>query len=158
MSKLITKKVFITIFKKKEYRDKLDKIILNFFGLDANKKIIGSSIKKERNFLKFVLMINTEIVLNILVEDTKKLFQNPKTFYVNISLREVEKYHELLIPCYWEIYAPFSYKNLKENPKLILFSALLCCETKKEIKSILEKLVIFSDKDIREILKIILNL
>ncbi len=155
MDKIITREIFLNIFKRKEYRNKLDKIVLNFFDLDTTKRINYKNIKKETIVLKFILMINTEEVLNILVEDTKKLFQSSKTFYINISFREVEKYHELLIPCYWEIYAPFSYKNLKKKPKIYLLAALLCCKDKEEIEKILKELECFTMKNIQNILKII---
>lgn len=155
MPKLMTKEIFLEIFSKKEYRDKLDKIILNFFGLETTKKVEIANIKKDSVTLKFVFMINTEVVLNILIEDTKKLFQSSKIFYINISFREVEKYHVLLMPCYWEIYAPYSFWHLKEKPKLILIAALFNCQNKKEIENILKKLKTFSKEEIKNVLKVI---
>lgn len=153
MSKLVTKEVFFTIFKNKNYRYKLDKIILNFFGLDTINEINEKKNAIESVTLKFVVMLNTEILLNIIVKDTKNLFQNSKIFYINLSYREVEKYHELLIPCYWEIYIPYSFQYLKKDPKLVLFSALFYCENKDEIKEILGMLKTFTKKEIKEILK-----
>lgn len=155
MQKLITKKIFMDIFKNEEYRYKLDKMILNFFGLEAEQKIREKEIKKENVILKFVFMINTEVVLNINIKDTKRLFSSSKIFYLNLSYREVEKYHELLIPCYWEIYIPYCYSYLKERPKLLLLTALLYCETEEEVKEILKKLKIFTKVEIEDILKII---
>ncbi len=153
MTKLISKQVFLSIFEQENYRYKLDKIILNFFGLEAENIREKNIISNKAVLLKFILMINTEKVLEILIEDTKKLFQMSKIFYINISFREVEKYHELLLPCYWEIYVPYSYQHLKEKPKLILFVALFYCEQKKEIQEILKKLKIFHKSEIQNILK-----
>lgn len=155
MKKMIKKETFINIFKNEKYRYKLDKIILNFFGLDAKTKVEENEIKEEDTVLRFIMMINTEVVLKINVKDTKKLFSSSKTFYINLSYREVEKYHELLIPCYWEIYIPFCFKNLKANPKLLLISALFYCETEEEIQKILEKLKVFSKDEMQDILNCI---
>ncbi len=155
MKKIIKKETFINIFKNEGYRYKLDKIILNFFGLDAETKVEESQIKKEDTILKFIFMVNTEVVLNINVKDTKKLFTSSKIFYINLSYREVEKYHELLIPCYWEIYIPFCYRFLKPTPKLLLIAALFYCETQEEAQKILEKLKVFNQKEIQNILNYI---
>ncbi len=155
MKKLINKETFLKIFEKEEYRYKLDKIILNFFGLDAKTKIEESKMQKEDTILRFVFMVNTEIVLNIHVQDTKKLFSSSKVFYINLSYREVEKYHELLIPCYWEMYISYCYQHQKEIPSLILIAALFNCETREEIEKILEKLKVFDKKEIENILQLI---
>lgn len=155
MQKLITKRTFLDVFRNENYRYYLDKFILNFFGLEAENKVEVQIIKKEDVILKFVFMINTEVVLNINVKDTKKLFSSSKIFYINLSYLEVEKYHELLIPCYWEIYIPYCYKHLKEKPKLLLIAALLYCETEEEVKEIFEKLDLFKKKEIKDILKIV---
>lgn len=155
MQKLITKEAFITIFKNEEYRSKLDSIILNFFGLDTHIPIEKNEIERTENTLKFVFMINTEEILNIIVKDTQNLFGYFKTFYINLSYREVEKYHELLIPCYWEVYIPYAYKHPKKNPKLVLLAALLYCQTVEEIEKILKKLKVFSKLEIENILRIV---
>lgn len=155
MQKLITKKTFLTIFRNEIFRYKLDKIILNFFGLEVSNKVEEHEIKKEDIILNFIFMINTEVVLKISVKDTKKLFFSSKNFYLNLSYREVEKYHELLIPCYWELYIPYCHQYLKEKPKLLLIVALFYCETIEEVKEILEKLKIFTKKEKKDILKIV---
>lgn len=155
MKKIIKKDTFINIFKNEEYRYKLDKMILNFFGLEAETKVEESQIKKEDTILRFIFMVNTEVVLKINVKDTKKLFSSSKTFYINLSYREVEKYHELLIPCYWEIYIPFCYHHIKTTPKLLLIAALFYCKTQEEVQEILEKLKVFSQKEIQNILNCI---
>lgn len=155
MKKMIKKETFINIFKNEEYRYKLDKMILNFFGLEAETKVEESQIKKEDTILRFIFMINTEVVLKINVKDTKKLFSSSKTFYINLSYREVEKYHELLIPCYWEIYIPFCYQHIKTTPKLLLIAALFYCETEEEVQKVLEKLKVFSQDEIQNILNCI---
>ena len=155
MKRLVSKKVFITIFSNLKYRHKLDKIVLNFFGLDTNEEISLNEITKEDITINIMLMINTEEILNIIVRDTKNLFNSSKNFYINFSYREVDKYHELLMPGYWEVYIPYSYKHLKENPKLLLIAALLYCENLQEVKNILKNLQMFNKNDIENILKII---
>ena len=155
MKRLVSKQVFIDIFSNLEYRRKLDRIILNFFGLDTNEEVEANEISNENITLNIMLMINTEEVLNIVVRDTKKLFNTSKNFYINFSFREVDKYHELLMPGYWEVYIPYSYKHLKENSKLVLIAALLYCNELKEVKNILKKLKIFNKNEIENILKII---
>ncbi len=155
MKRIITKDLFIKIFENPKYRKKLDKMILNFFGLDTNKQEESESITEDDVVLEFILFINTEYILKIIVKDTKKLFTTSKKFYINLSYREVEKYHELLMPCYWEIYCPYSLKHLKKQPKLILIAALLSCKDKTEIEMILKELSIFSTKEIKDIINMI---
>ncbi len=155
MKKRITKKEFIEIFQDRNYRRKLDKMILNFFGLENTIEEESNKIENEDIFLEFVLLINTEYTLKIIVKDTKHLFKNSKKFYINLSYRDVEKYHELLMPGYWEIYCPYSYKNQKETPKLLLIAALFYCDTSKEIEKILKKCQTFSAIEIKNILSIV---
>lgn len=152
---MITKNKFIKIFSKKEYRKKLDKIILNFFGLEANTILKKNEIPVEKNILEFLLFINTELTLKIKVLDNQNLFTTSKTFYINISFRNVKKYHELLRPCYWEIYSLYAFRFPKNNPKLVLIAALFSCTKKEEIKSILKKTQEFNNKEIQKILKML---
>lgn len=154
MKKRITKEVFMKIFSDMEYRKKLDKMVLNFFGLENNYKE-NNEIQKSDTILEFILLINTELTLKIIVKDTQNLFENSKKFYINLSYREVERHHELLMPCYWEIYCPYAYKHIKKNPKLLLVAALLNCYNDKEIKEILDKMEVFTKNEINHILKII---
>lgn len=155
MKKTITKENFIKIFSNPIYRKKLDKIILNFFGLE------NTIVEEEKNniendiLLEFILLINTEYTLKIIVKDTKKLFKTSKKFYINLSYREVEKHHELLMPGYWEIYCRYAYENQKETPKLLLIAALFYCTTTKEAEKILIKLKMFSNMEIKDILRIV---
>ncbi len=153
--KIIKKETFLKIFTIEENRLLLDTMILNFFGLEATNKIEETEIEKEDIVLTFILMINTEIILKINVKDTKNLFYASKIFYLNFSYQEVAKSHELLIPCYWEIYIPYCYQHQKNNRKLFLVAALLYCENKKEVEKILKKLNIESQNDIEEILEIV---
>lgn len=155
MQKIITKKKFLEIFQKEEYRKKLDKIILNFFGLDTNERITEEELEKEEVTIEIVFMINTEKVLNIFVKDKKLILNHSKKFYLNLSFREVEKHYELLIPCYWEIYIPYCYQELNNKKILLLFAALFYCETPKKVKSILKKIKIFTKEEIEKILTII---
>ena len=155
MQRIITNKTFIKIFENKILRKKLDKIILHFFGLEANTILKDKEIKPKENILKFILFINTELTLKIKILDDQNLFTTSKTFYINISFREVPKYHALLMPCYWEIYSPYAYQHQKTNPKLILIAALFSCTKKEEIQKILQKLEEFTADEIATILEMI---
>ena len=154
MKRKITKDVFMKIFSNLEYRRKLDRIILNFFGLD-NTKEENKPIEKGEITLEFILLINTELTLKIKIKDTQNIFKSSKKFYINLSYRKVERYHELLMPCYWEIYCPYAYKYPKKEPRLLLVAALLNCYNDKEIKKTLKKMEVFTTEDINQILKII---
>lgn len=70
-------------------------------------------------------------------------------------IRKVERYHELLMPGYWEIYCPYAYKKIKENPQLLLIAALFYCSTNQEIEEILKKLKVFNNQEIEKILEIV---
>lgn len=155
MKKRVTKDVFMKIFMDLEYRRKLDKIILNFFGLENTLVEENSTRKEEEVLLEFILLINTEYTLKIIVKDTQQLFKNSKKFYINLSYRKVERYHELLMPGYWEIYCPYAYKKIKENPQLLLIAALFYCSTNQEIEEILKKLKVFNNQEIEKILEIV---
>lgn len=155
MKKRVTKDIFMKIFSNLEYRKKLDKIILNFFGLDNTKIENQEEIKDGDILLEFTLLLNTEKILKIIIKDTKKMFKASKKFYLNFSYREVEQYHVLLIPCYWEIYCKYAKKYIKKHPKIYLIAALLECTTKEEVKFILNKMEVFTKKEIKDIMKFI---
>ena len=152
MKKIITKEKFIKIFENPLYRQKLDKIILNFFGLEANKQIKINANENKSVLLEFIVFVNTEYLLKIIVEDKEELFKENRKFYINISFREVNKYHELLMPCYWEIYSLYSLKYKKNNPQLVLIAALFSCELEEEVRMILNKLNIFNEEEIANIM------
>ena len=155
MTKLLTRHIFMAIFKNENYRKKLDQIILNFFGLDSSLAIKRNEIKETDITIEIIVMLNTEITFTILVKDTQSFLQASKKFYLNLSYREVEKYYDLLIPCYWEVYIPYAYHHIKNTPKIILLASLFFCESSRKFKSILKKLEIFNQREIEEILKII---
>ncbi len=156
MKRIISNEKFKELFSNIEYRRKLDQVILNFFGLDTTKPLNEEENFTNSIFLEFILFINTEYILKISVKDTQKLFNHSKQFYINISFREVERYHQLLMPCFWEIYSPYSLKNLNNN-KLYLIAALLSANNMKEIEYILFKLHIFSKVEIANIIEAIKN-
>lgn len=156
MKRIINNAIFIKIFENMDYRRKLDKIILNFFGLDTNietELINGETV----NLLEFIVMINKEQILKIIVKDTKKLFTTSKKIYINFSFINKGKYHELLMPCYWEIYCPYALKYLKNKPSLLLLAAFLACNNLQDVQKILRRLKVFSKKEIEDILKKVEN-
>ena len=155
MAKFITKKEFLEIFSKQNYRRKLDQILLSFFGLEASKAIEENEIEERDITIEIILMINTEKVCSILIKDTQLLLKASKKIYLNLSYREVNKHYELLIPCYFEVYIPYSYKHLKEDSPLFLLAGLFYCESLSKTKSLLKKIKIFNNAEIEDILKII---
>ena len=155
MKKIISKDIFIKIFKRENYRKKLDEIILNFFGLTTHSNDNSFISYKKCVSLEFIVFINTEYVLKIVVKDTKNLFKTPKKFYINLSYSQVDRHHTLLMPCYWEIYCPYCLKKLKNNPQILLIAALLYCKTKEEVKNVLNKIKIFNKTEIANIMNII---
>ncbi len=155
MQRLITKEKFKKIFEDKKYRYKFDKVLLNFFGLDNNIPINKMDLNKSSSIIEFHFFINTELILKIHLEDTKKLFVENKKFYINFSYREVDSFFEILIPCYYEFYIPYCYRHIKVSPKLYLMASLLYCTTLQEVETVLKLLKIFSSEEIKNILKII---
>lgn len=123
--------------------------------MENAKRIDEKNINKNDKHILFTVMINTEIVLNICVKDNMNFFETSKHFYINFSYCDVNKSQCLLIPGFWEIYCPYNHHHTRNLPKLLLFSALLDCQTIEEIKKILKKLDIFSNEEIKNILKII---
>lgn len=157
MRRLININTFKKIFSISKYRRKLDKIILDFYGLSLKKVTQKKTCENDDEVtILIIVMINTEVILKIIVKDVYNVLNQSKTFYINFSFREVCKSHELIIPCYWEIYIPYCLKNLKENPKICLIAALLYCTKTEEIELILRQLKMFNKKDIENIIKIIL--
>ncbi len=154
MKKRITQKEFIEIFSNPTYRRKLDRIILNFFGIE-NTIEEQNTLKDEDILLEFILLINTEYTLKIIVKDTQFLFKESKKFYINLSYRKGKQTHELLMPGYWEIYCPYVYTHRNKNPKLFLIAALFSCETLEEIEKLFEKMEVFSKEEIKQILFIV---
>lgn len=154
MNYLITQEIFIKIFQNPIYRQKLDKIILNFFGLDTCKPE-NSNFSQEDILLEFLLFIDKKYVLKIIVKDTKKLFQTSKKFYINISYTNKQRYHQLIMPCYWEFYCLYSLKIINKSKPFSLICALFACQTTDEIKFVLKQTKIFNKAEIRDIINII---
>ena len=116
MRRLININTFKKIFSISKYRRKLDKIILDFYGLSLKKVTQKKTCENDDEVtILIIVMINTEVILKIIVKDVYNVLNQSKTFYINFSFREVCKSHELIIPCYWEIYIPYCFENLKEN-------------------------------------------
>ena len=155
MKKIKTKDIFIKIFKIKKYRQKLDEIILNFFGLTTKSNSNYFNYKQEKITLEIILFIDNEYVLKIIIHDTQKLFTISKKFYINLSFLKENKYHILLRPCYWEIYCTYCQENIKNSPQILLIAAILNCKTIKEVEEVFNYLTIFTNKEKKEILKII---
>lgn len=155
MKKLLTKEIFVDIFSNPILRQKLDKIILNFFGLENTKIKEKEKVDSADKIIEFNFLINTEFILKIVVVDKQKLFENSKKFYLNLSYRKVKKYYALLIPCFWEIYIPYTFKNKKNKATIYLISSLFYASTIEEIKNILNKIKDFTVEEKKNIIKII---
>ena len=154
MQNLVTKKKFMMIFSKDVYRRKLDTLLLNFFGLEAS-TLTEKETMEDANTIEFILLLNTEKLLSIMVKDTKHLFHSSKKIYINLSYREVQKHFEVLIPCYYEIYIPYLFHHQKENPKFYLLVSLFYCKTLRKAQNLLKKMENFNQEEIEDILKII---
>lgn len=154
MQRIINKKVFMDIFKDKELRYKLDKMILEFFGLD-NSKVINNKDIEEDKIIEFVVLINTEIVLRIKVIDNKELFKTFRSILINFSYLDVDKHYEILMPGFIDIYCIYNYNHLNKCKNLLLIGALLNCKTIDEVKNVLNSIKIFDEKDVEKIVSML---
>lgn len=155
MEMLISIQTFIKIFSNEIYRKKLDKIILNFFGLETSNIISGNDIKKDDILLEFLIYINKQFIFKIIVKDINNLFNYSKKFYINFSYEDKKKNYILLYPCYWEFYCNDCLRN-KSNQKLLTnFAALLASTNRNEIKSTLKSLKVFNNKEINDIMNML---
>jgi len=146
---------FVKIFSNEKYREKLDNIILSFFGLESNIKIKKSKNNYEESNLEFIVFLNKIFLLKIVVKDTQKLFKFSKKFYINFSYKKCKKNYVLLYPCYWEIYYNTCLKNNDRKKELETFAALFGTNTKKEVKMLLKELKIFNNDEINDIMNMI---
>ena len=147
MKILITKNKFIQIFKEEQYRKKLDKIILNFFGLENNLETTEKEINQSTNKLEFIIFID-----NIIILDKYHLFQDTKKFYLNFTLQENIRNYMLVYPCYWEIYCTNCLKRKKYKKEIEILGALLAATSIEEITKLLQLLHLFNDKEIKDII------
>lgn len=155
MNSLFNIDKFIKVFSKQEYRKKLDKIILNFFGLE-NKTIVNNcEIKENDIILEFLIFIDKNYVFKIIVKDYKHLFKTSKKFYINFSNNKFYKNYTLLYPCYWEFYCTTCLKSNYRKKQLETVASLFAVTTKKELKNILKDLKIFNNNEINDIMNII---
>lgn len=152
MKGLIKIDTFIKIFEKENYRKKLDKIVLNFFGLDGTNCLIEKDIKKEDVILEFYVCIEKQMIFKIIIKDTKHLFKNSKKFYINFRIEDGNQNYILLYPCYWEFYCINCLKNKNHKKQLANIAALFAATNKKEIKSILKSLKVFNNNEINDIM------
>ena len=153
MEPLINIDTFIEIFNNLNYRRKLDKIILNFFGLDN--QIAYENNKVDTNtFLNIIVFINKQYIFTIRVNDTKKILNHSKNFYINFSLEQKNRNYELLYPCYWQFYC---YHCIKDNNKKTIedLAALLAINNLKDILKFLKHQKIFNEEEIKNIINII---
>lgn len=152
MRTLINKEVFLEIFKNEAYRKKLDKLLLNFFGISP-KDIINSNKIKNTVILEFIICIEKEVVMNILVVDTKNLFKYSKKFYINFCLKENTRNYLLIYPCYWEFYCQSCMKKKRHMKKIEVFASLFTITSRKEMKKTIKKLKTFNKQEINDMMK-----
>lgn len=152
MKSIIGVEEFIQVFKNKEYRKKLDNIILEFFGLENTNSL--NEIKNEKGgiYLEFIIFIEKQYITEIIVKDTKKLFSYSKKFYINFSFKASKRNYILLYPCYWEIYCKKCLHSKKYTKRLEILGALLAAQRKVEIKPLLTQLNDFNKEEIEDIL------
>ena len=155
MEKLINIETFIKIFEQESYRKKLDKIILNFFGLDSTKSLTEKNIKKEDIILEIFVCVDKQMIFKINVKDTKHLFKNSKKFYINFSQEDKNQNYMLIYPCYWEFYCSNCLNSRNHKKQLVNIAALFAATNKKEIKSVLRSLKVFNNNEINDIMNIL---
>ncbi len=155
MKKIFGRKQFYTVFSKIKYREKFDSLLLEFFGLEQIRVIKKEEVKESDVLLSFVVFLNTEELLTVVVVDTKPYFNSSKTFYLNFSYQHVKCYFTYLIPGYLEIYCPYAFFHPSRKKRLLLFASLFFTKNKREVKKILSQLQLFSEEEINEILIIL---
>ena len=155
MNQIINIDTFIKIFQNKKYREKLDKIILNFFGLETTNKLENYKEKNSDKKLEFIVFINRIYILKIIIKDTQNLFNYSKKFYINFSYEENNKTYRLLYPCYWEFYCLKCLKEKRKLKDLEKIGALLATEKRKTAEQILKEIKIFNKNEINDIMKMI---
>ncbi len=131
---------FIKIFSIPKYRKKLDKIILNFFGLKPIDLVNGYYESEYGNVLEFIITFNKQYLFKIVVYDTKNLFNCSKKFYLNFSLEKNDKGYTLLYPCYWEFYCNSCLSSYPHKKCIEWFASLFATTDYYEIKTILKHL------------------
>lgn len=146
---------FIQIFERKHLRTKLDKLILNFYGLENNKQIENSRISKAKITLTFHVYINEKLIFKIQIVDTRKLFDSSKNFYIHFTYENIEKNYNLVMPCYWEFYCLYCRNNYTKHKPITILAAMLACEKIEEVQQLLIQIKIFNEDDIEEILAIL---
>ncbi len=131
-------KVYIEVLKNTEIRKKVDKIILNFFGLDNNIIITTKEISKKDITLEFFILLNEKLLFKIIVLDNKKLFKESKQFFLNFCNKKSSKKYALVLPCYWEVY----YQNCKSNnyKKIFNLANIFNIQNKEQIIKYLKKI------------------
>ncbi len=152
MNYLVTIPIFLKIFKNEQYRFKLDKIILNFFGLNNNFAINNPNKKHDNIYLEFNVFINKQFVFKIKVLDNQNLFATSKQFYINFSYEKSHKNYFLIYPNYWEFYCFNCLKNQCHSKKIEILGAILASSNQDEIENLLYKLKYFNENEIKDIL------
>ncbi len=155
MRKIFNRKQFYSIFSNSQYREKFDFLLLEFFGIEHVRVINKEEVKTEDVTLSFVVFLNTEELLTLVVVDTKPYFQSSKTFYINFSYQQVESYFAYLLPGYLEIYCPYAYYHPSRKKRFLIFSGLFFARNEREVQKIFRKLHLFSEEEIKEILTIL---
>lgn len=155
MKKIFNRKQFWAVFTNLQYREKFDFLLLEFFGLEQVRVIKKEDVKENAITLSFVVFLNTEELLTVVVVDTKSYFNSSKTFYINFSYQHVKRYFAYLIPGYLEIYCPYAFFHPSRKKRLLLFASLFFTKNKREVKKILSQLQLFSEEEIKEILIIL---
>lgn len=156
MEPLIDINVFIKIFSCKEYRKKLDQIILNFFGLENKNKIANALFYKEQVSLEIIVFINKSYILKIVIKDNKSLFKENKKFYINFSYEKTKRNYVLRYPCYWEFYCENCMKS-KKYKDLEYVAAILYAQNLKQIEKLFNRITVFKKSEIKNIINIIKN-
>lgn len=146
---------FIQIFEHKHLRIKLDKLILNFYGLENNQPLNKEKNANIKVTLTFHIYIDETFIFKIQIIDIRKLFDCSKNFYIHFTYEKIEKNYNLIMPCYWEFYCLYCRNNYSKYKPITILAAMLACEKIEEVQQLLIQIKIFNEDEIKEILSIL---
>lgn len=150
MKPIINKNNFLTIFKKKSYRRKLDAMILELFDLEQM-KLSKSAIKKSDTLIEIVVLLNSIELFKIVLVDTQ-YFKNSRTFYLNISYKKSLRPFRFLLTSFMEIYCALCYYRPPKQKNFLIFCGIFYAKSLKKVKKILQKTEVFSAFEIEKFL------
>lgn len=147
---------FLIIFSHEKYRQILDKIVLDFFGLNANNQVKENQFNSNLPTLEFNVLYKNIFLFNIIVHDLKGFFKCSKKFYLNFSDDKTKRPYELIMPCYWNIYFKYKSPNILKEKKLVQFAQFFAIDNFQELKTLFINLKLFNNNEINDIINMVI--